>query len=193
MSPRGARSGTGSGTENGPSAKAEAPSASGASYRGLLYRALNPVHARDPLSGEGARRHGGRFNARGTPALYLSLALATALREANQVGTLQPTTLVAYRAEIAGLVDGRNAAALAPWDASPGDLADPDWRGRMLLGGPVPTQDLAARTAAAGHPGLIVPSYARGATVLNVNLVLWRWNTGEADALEPVDDEGRLA
>lgn len=33
-------------------------------YVGLLYRALNPVHAREPLSGEGARRYGGRFNAR---------------------------------------------------------------------------------------------------------------------------------
>ena len=27
-------------------------------YAGLLYRALNPVYAREPLSGEGARRYG---------------------------------------------------------------------------------------------------------------------------------------
>ena len=164
----------------------------GTAYRGLLYRALNPVYARDPLSGEGARRHGGRFNARGTPALYLSLSPATALREANQVGTLQRTTLVALRADLASLVDGRDAAALARWDARPADLADPSWRDLMLRGAPVPTQDLAARLAGAGHVGLIVPSYARGAGAADVNLVLWRWSTGADDALAVVDDEGRL-
>lgn len=164
----------------------------GTTYRGLLYRALNPVYAREPLSGEGARRHGGRFNARGTFALYLAFSPATALREANQVGTLQPTTLVAYRADLAGLVDGRDAAAPASWGAPPDDLTDPDWRDAMLTGGPVPTQDLAMWLAEAGHPGLIVPSYVRGATARDVNLVLWRWNGGTGDALEVVDDEGRL-
>ena len=166
--------------------------APGGAHRGLLYRALNPVYARAPLSGEGARRHGGRFNARGTPALYLAFSPATALREANQIGTLQPTTLVAYRADLAGLIDGRDAGALTSWGATPDALADPDWRDRMLRGGPVPTQALAARLAAAGHPGLIVPSYARGATARDVNLVLWRWNTGTGDALAVVDDEGQL-
>ena len=165
----------------------------GAAHRGLLYRALNPVYARDPLSGEGACRYGGRFHARGTPALYLSLSPTTALRESNQVGTLQPTTLVAYRADLAPLLDGRDARALASWGMTPEDPADPDWRGRMLLGGPVPTQDLAARLAAEGHVGLIVPSYARGATTADVNVVLWRWNTGDGDALMVVDDDGRLS
>ena len=70
------------------------------SYRGKLYRALNPIHAREPLSGRGAALYGGRFNPKGTPALYASLSPMTALREANQVGNLQPTTLVAYDAEI---------------------------------------------------------------------------------------------
>ena len=164
----------------------------GVAYRGLLYRALNPVHARDPLSGRGAELYGGRFNARGTPALYLSLSPATALREANQVGTLQPTTLVAYRADLASLVDGRDAGSLAAWDTTPDGLADPDWRGRMLGGQPVPTQDCARRLAAAGYAGLIVPSYARGAMAGDINVVLWRWNTGDSDALAIVDDEGRL-
>ena len=45
------------------------------SYGGKLYRSLNPVFAREPLSGEGARRHGGRFNPKGTPALYCSYRL----------------------------------------------------------------------------------------------------------------------
>ena len=35
--------------------------------RGVVYRAHNPQWSWTPLSGEGARRHGGRFNRRGVP------------------------------------------------------------------------------------------------------------------------------
>ncbi len=69
-------------------------------YKGALYRALNPVYAREPLSGRGAELYGGRFNQKGIPALYTALDPATALREANQVGSLQPTLLVSYRADL---------------------------------------------------------------------------------------------
>jgi len=82
-------------------------------YEGKLYRALNPIFAREPLSGRGATLYGGRFNPKGTPALYLSLSVVTALREANQVGNLQPTTLVFYDAKIDTLFDCRDTAALA--------------------------------------------------------------------------------
>ena len=41
-----------------------------ARYAGPLYRALNPVYAREPLSGRGAELYGGRFNAKGVAALY---------------------------------------------------------------------------------------------------------------------------
>ncbi|TIV07936.1 MAG: RES domain-containing protein, partial [Mesorhizobium sp.] len=81
-------------------------------YRGKLFRAINPIYAREPLSGRGAALFGGRFNPKGTPALYTSLTVITALREANQVGNLQPTTLVSYDAEIASVFDSRDEAAL---------------------------------------------------------------------------------
>jgi RES domain-containing protein len=57
-------------------------------HDGELYRALNPIYAREPLSGRGAELYGGRFNPKGVPALYTSLSVMTALREANQVGNL---------------------------------------------------------------------------------------------------------
>ena len=82
-------------------------------YRGTLYRALNPRWAREPLSGEGARRHGRRFNPRGVPALYTSTDVLTAVREANQAGALQPTVLVSYKANLEPVLDGRDPAALA--------------------------------------------------------------------------------
>ena len=82
-------------------------------YRGPLFRALNPVYAREPLSGRGAEKYGGRFNVKGTPALYTALDPATALREANQVGDLQPTILVSYHADLGPIFDTREEAALA--------------------------------------------------------------------------------
>ena len=81
-------------------------------FTGKLYRALNPVYAREPLSGRGAELYGGRFNPKGMPALYTSLSVMTALKEANQVGNLQPTTLVSYDAEIEGIFDSRDEEAL---------------------------------------------------------------------------------
>lgn len=157
-------------------------------FRGLLYRAHNPVHAREPLSGAGAARFGGRFNRPGRDALYTSLAPEIALREANQVGTLQPTTLVAYRADIGPLLDGRNEAALEAFGMTCAALADPAWRDLMLARRPVPTQQLAEAAIARGFAGILVPSYARGAPADALNLVLWTWQGG----LTLVDDANRL-
>lgn len=165
----------------------------GRRYVGLLYRALNPVYAREPLSGRGASLYGGRFNRKGVDALYTSLDPQTAIREANQVGALQPTTLVAYRADLAAVFDTRNAGALTQRGLTPEALGDPAWRARVNEGVPVPTQALADVLAAEGYTGLIVRSFARGAPFDALNLVLWRWNIGDDDRLEVVDDEGRLS
>ncbi len=161
-------------------------------YRGLLYRALNPVHARAPLSGEGARRHGGRVNPKGMPALYTSQSVLTAIREANQIGTLQPTTLVAYEADIRPIFDGTDPAALAAQGLRPADLAADDWRARMLAEGKAPTQKLAERLKAAGFAGMRARSFAKGATEADMNLVLWVWGPDAPAGLRLVDDEGRL-
>lgn len=161
-------------------------------YRGLLYRALNPIYARDPLSGEGARKHGGRFNPKVMPALYTSQSVITALREANQVGTLQPTTLIAYEADIGPIFDATDAAELARYGLTMADLAADDWRTRMLAEGRAPTQVLAERLRAAGCFGMQVRSFAKGASAADLNLVLWVWTSGRPARLQLVDDEGRL-
>lgn len=162
----------------------------GDAFRGPLYRALNPVYARMPLSGRGAELYGGRFNPKDTPALYCALDPVTALREANQVGSLQPTILVSYRADIAPVFDARTTAQSGHGMTSEA-LADPGWRLAMLEGRRVPTQDFASNLINEGYAGLLVRSFAKGAVDADLNLVLWNWSS-ERCSLEVIDDEGRL-
>jgi RES domain-containing protein len=162
-------------------------------FQGKLYRALNPVYAREPLSGRGAQLYGGRFNPKGTAALYLSLSVMTALREANQVGSLQPTTLVAYEAEIGNIFDCRDEAGLATNNMDAVTLADTTWRDQMKTSGEATTQAFARRLIVAGYNGLLVRSFAPGATSEDMNLVLWKWGDTAPARLFLIDDENRLS
>lgn len=173
-----------------PSTPASMPD--GLAYRGKLYRALNPIYAREPLSGRGAALYGGRFNPKGMPALYTSLSPVTALREANQVGNLQPTTLVAYEAEIDGIFDTRDEATLAREGMDTVTLAATTWRDEMKAAGEARTQGLARRLVEAGYNGLLVRSFAAGMAATDLNLVLWRWGAAAPCRLVVIDDEGRL-
>ena len=161
-------------------------------YQGLLYRALNPIYAKEPLSGRGAELYGGRFNAKGTAALYLSIEVLTAVREANQVGTLQPTTMVAYEADIEDLFDCRDPSALFTHGWSPDDLAAPTWRDEMKTSGRSRTQAFSADLEAAGFAGLVVRSFAKGSSDTDLNVVLWHWTDDLPHKLKVIDDEGRL-
>ena len=162
-------------------------------FRGTLYRALNPIYAREPMSGRGAELYGGRFNRKGTPALYTSLSIVTALREANQAGSLQPATLVSYDAVFERIFDTRDDIALRTEGMGDADLADPTWRDQMKTAGEAKTQAFAGRLAAAGYHGLIVRSFAPGAARDDANLVLWTWSDAAPCRLTPIDDEGRLS
>ncbi len=162
-------------------------------YRGKLFRALNPVFAREPLSGRGAELYGGRFNPKGTPALYASLSVMTALREANQVGNLQPTTLVSYEAEIDGLFDCRDDDGLQAQGMDVAALADGTWRDQMKASGEARTQAFARRLIAGGWHGLLVRSFAPATTADDLNVVLWKWGNTLPTRLTLIDDEKRLS
>jgi RES domain-containing protein len=162
-------------------------------FQGTLYRALNPIYAREPLSGRGAQLYGGRFNAKGVPALYTALSIVTAIKEASQAGSLQPTTLVSYEADIQNVFDTRDLDALARFRMNPEGLADNGWRDRMIGDGIAPTQKLAAALVEEGFQGLLVRSFARGATLDDLNLVLWTWGSTGPAKLSLIDKEGRLA
>jgi RES domain-containing protein len=162
-------------------------------YQGPLFRAVNPIYARDPLSGRGAELHGGRFNAKGMAALYLSTSIMTAIREANQAGSLQPTTLVSYDANIDSVFDCRDEAALRAEGMSPAALADAGWRDAMKAKGDAPTQSFARRLKLSGWNGMMVRSFAPGTTLDDLNLVLWVWHASETARLTLIDDEKRLS
>lgn len=121
------------------------------------------------------------------PALYTSLRPDTAVKEANQAGTLQPTLLVSYRADCDSILDLTDPATLATLPLTAADLATNSWRDAMTGGREAPTQTLARTLHQAGTNGIIVPSYTRGAKPSDLNLVLWAW-----PSLTVIDDENRL-
>ncbi|TKT74378.1 RES family NAD+ phosphorylase [Aquamicrobium sp. LC103] len=162
-------------------------------YRGKLYRALNPIYAREPLSGRGAELYGGRFNPKGIAALYCSVSIVTALREANQVGNLQPTTLVSYHAEIENVFDSRDEETLHVEGIDAATLASGSWRDEMKAGGEARTQTFARRLISKGCNGLLVRSFAAGTTKNDLNIVLWNWGEKAPSRLVLIDDEQRLS
>lgn len=162
-------------------------------YKGKLYRALNPVYAREPHSGRGAELYGGRFNPKGMPALYTSVTVITALKEANQAGSLQPTTLVSYDADITPLFDTRDGALLHDHGIEAQTLGTATWRDDMNVFSEASTQRLARTLKNEGFCGLIVRSFAPGATDADINVVLWTWGDTLPHQLILVDDEQRLS
>jgi RES domain-containing protein len=91
----------------------------------LGYRAHNPRWALAPTSGDGAARHGGRFNPRGTAALYTSLDPKTGWMEAPQglPFKAQPMTLVGYRVRCERIIDLTDPAVLAACGVDDATLA----------------------------------------------------------------------
>lgn len=158
-----------------------------------MYRAHHPRWAWAPDSGAGAALHGGRFNPRGMAALYTSLRLETAWLEAQQGSAFkaQPMTICAYRVDCADILDLTDPAARAACGIAPADLACAweDMADRSLK---PPSWAIARRLSAEGHAGIIVPSFAPGATAEDRNVVFWRWSADTPHQVRIVDDHYRL-
>ena len=163
-------------------------------FRGLVYRAHNPQWSWMPLSGEGARRHGGRFNRRGIPALYTSLTPLAAIREAQPLGRpMQPLTLCAYDVDVEPVFDVLNEKRRLELGVSNSDLACPCWEAEMLAGAVPASQILADRLIAAGYAAMRIQSFAATAGNDDLNLVLWKWGSERPVRVILIADEGRLS
>ena len=138
--------------------------------------------------------HGGRFNRRGVPTLYTSLAPLTAVREATLLGRpMQPITLCAYEVDVEPVFDALDEALCRSLGVSGPDIECPSWRAEMLAGAVSASQALADRLIAK----TATPECASGASRPppapdDVNLVLWTWGSERPSRLVLIDEERRL-
>lgn len=154
----------------------------------------NPQWSWAPLSGEGARLRGGRFNQRGISTLYTSLEPETAILEISQLGRpLQPTMLCAYEVDAEPVFDATNKIERRLLGVQMSDLECPDWEAQMLAGALPASQELANRLISSGFVGMLVRSFAAGTCGNELNLVMWQWGDKLPARIRLIDDQGRLS
>jgi RES domain-containing protein len=103
----------------------------------------------------------------------------------------QPMTICAYVVDcdnIADLTDPATRSALGV-DVTTLACAWEDMASRGLI---PPSWILADRMLAAGFAGILVPSFAVGATPVDVNAVFWTWQDDPPHQVRVIDDYGRL-
>jgi RES domain-containing protein len=145
------------------------------------------------VSGTGAKLHGGRFNRRGLSALYTSLDVLVAIREASPLGSpFHPLTLCQYRVDCEGIFDTRDFTAMKREKVSEHDLECPSWNEHMLDATVPASHQLADRLLARDYAGMLVRSFARGAGPNDMNLVLWKWTKRRPHKVTLFDPEHRL-
>ncbi len=162
-------------------------------FRGILHRAHNPQWMWPPDSGEGAKRHGGRFNRKGVAAFYASLSPMTAIHEASPLGRpMHPLTVCAYEVDADPVFDALDPAQRRTQSVTAGELACPDWERQMLNRRTPASHHLAERLVAAGFVGMRTPSFAHHATADDINFVFWLWGSRRPCRIVLIDPEHRL-
>jgi len=162
-------------------------------YQGMVYRAHDPRWAFDPASGECAKHKGGRFNPKGTKALYTSTTFEGAWNEAQSgfVNKPQPLTLCTYEVDCTDLIDltchhTRQTLSITLEDINGNWLLKE--KNRRI---PKP-QQVARNLIQLGAAGVIVPCFSRTARPNNANLVFWDWCDVKPHKVIVIDDTGRL-
>lgn len=153
-----------------------------------FWRMIRIPYQRDPLSGEGARLYGGRWNPKGMTALYLGVSHDSAIAEYYR-GLPKPGTLVPYSVRSDAIADLTDSA-----DPVIADALACHWTAQMRSGIVPPSWLLTERFVKAGAHGALVPSVQQRG---GMNLVLWRWydaaKAGEGAAVTSLDPMGDLA
>ena len=136
-------------------------------FSARTFRVVPPRWAHAPLSGEGARLHGGRYNPPGQTAFYSSFDPHTAYAEYTQGLYDRPGLLCAFDISGARVVDLTTPDGLAR-----AGLNDADLEARWAGVADARTQIAAMRLLAEGIDGLIYASLQHHA---GRNLVMWHW------------------
>jgi RES domain-containing protein len=137
--------------------------------------------------------HGGRFNPKGTPALYVALDPMTATKEGAQgfVRKFEPYVLCTYEIDCEDVVDLRGEQERREARVSKEDMASA-WFADAAAGRDPASRRLARDLIAGGAAGLIAPSFVNGAGAGDVNLVLWGWSDRLPHKVAVFDPSGRL-
>lgn len=162
-------------------------------FQGTCYRAHDPKWAFSPLSGDGAKAKGGRFNAIGVAALYLSLSLDGMIKEMTHGfgRRMDPLTVCEYNVDVDNIVDLRTNADQAAAAVGLDELSCP-WADDLASGREPASWKVAKRLIASNTAGILVPSFANGATADNCNLVLWKWGPTLPHRVDVHDPSGKL-
>jgi RES domain-containing protein len=162
-------------------------------FEGEAFRAHDPNWAWSPLSGAGAALKGRRFNWPGLQTLYLSLSFNTVFREVSGgfAHRLTPYVLCSYDIDCEDIADLRTDADRAALGVEFNDLACA-WGNALIARREPESWGVVRRLIAAGHAGILVPSFANGATADDQNLVLWRWGPILPHRVTVYDPSGKL-
>jgi RES domain-containing protein len=162
-------------------------------FHGTCYRAHDPKWAFSPLTGDGARTHGGRFNRKGMPALYLALTIDGMIVEMTHgfAHRLDPLIICSYQVDIDDIVDLRDDAGRKANGVTL-DALGCAWADDVASGRYPASWGIADRLIGDGNAGALVPSFAVGAKPDMANLVLWKWGPDLPHRVEVHDPSGRL-
>jgi RES domain-containing protein len=163
-------------------------------FKGECFRAHDPNWAWSPLSGAGAALKGRRFNWPGLPTLYLSLSFNTVFREVSGgfAHRLTPYVLCSYDVDCEDIIDLRTDGDRAAAGVALSDLACA-WGEALIARREPESWILVRRLLGEGCAGVLVPSFANGATPDDQNLVLWRWGPERPHKVKTYDPTGKLA
>lgn len=167
-------------------------------FSGTCYRAHDPRWAFPPLSGDGAKIHGGRFNPKGVAALYLALTIGGMFVEMSHgfAHRFDPLTVCAYDVDVDNVLDLRTDQMRKREGVTVADM-DCAWMYDLALGRRPRCWQLAERLIDRGVAGILVPSFAgrnrrRSLDSRLANLVLWKWGPNPPYRVTVYDPSGRL-
>lgn len=161
-----------------------------------IYRSVAPKYAteRDLLTGEGAKRFGGRWNPAGVAAIYGSLTPQCALEETLAharyyglpINISMPRTFVAIEIHLSHILDLTDGNIRRSLRISEQKLLKCDWRAECAAGRTPITQEVGRLAALAGLEAILVHSAAGNS---GSNLVVFLENLCSASRLEIVSPD----
>ena len=166
-------------------------------FDGTIVRSSGTKYANedDFLSGDGAAKHGGRWNRRRIHAVYASLDIITATYEAYQnfldygfsLSAIRPRVTAGARANLSIVLDLTDTANRRKMGFTLTDLLDEDWEGIQAGGEESWTQAIGRGSREAGFEAILVHS-ARNRGGRNIVIFSNHLGTGSTLKLLAPDD-----